>query len=562
MDTANFSQQLSGLPALVKSLAEDHTYKLKLSPAGYLSVLRGARWNTAPKPLDAGAVQSLGEKIDAQAEKAVLGPWFFCTLRSADGLTIFGERRIDLPDEPIADEVREEILGLTRTGSTGLIAGDVAANKASMLLWLASQLGERELVFVSDVPPRQVLAPTATHVFPPANDRERRSLERLLRAHDCIFWDRISRADDLVSLTSTPGTHNRWFSMDASSAQTLGSRLRSVTSSVGRLRLDSCMFIELDDDSQSKITSLCRYEDGGWTELLSAGPALTKTLGTLGDVLSAPEPGPTPRNKKSSARRRRPSPQAGIISVKRAGGSKQKTGEETKGRKVHGLRGTSVAELAESAEIEEEELLRQSAEIDLETSVLATDERSRQLEQSSASDFDEPSEPNAAEPSPFDDFDAPLPSEPNAAEPSPSPSEDLDAPPPLKPDAADPSPAGDFDEPPPGIGLQQNSDHAATNIADGAKVDAMLAKMNEDKARAEAPQFPAVDPDELTPPVRDETTALTAVDLDRIRESADDDLSWLLRDDNLGEPEPAPTEILPRDDGNSKSSEGSDSEQT
>jgi hypothetical protein len=520
MDTANFSQQLRVLPTLVKTLAEDHTHKFKLSAAGHLSVLRGARWSTAKAPLDAEAVQSLAAEIAAHAERAVLGPWFLCTLRGAVGLTIFGERRIGLPAEPIASEVREELLQLTRAGSTGLIAGGIGSNKASMLLWLASQLGRRELVFVSDVPPSELSAPTATHVFPPANDRERRDLERLLRAHDCIFWDRISRGDDLVSFTSTPNTHNRWFSIDADSAETLASRFRSVASTAGKLRLDSCMFIEVNAEAESRIASLCRHEDGGWTELLSTGPVLTKVLGGLADLLSTPKPAPAPRTKTSSARKRRPSPQAGIISPKRVGASRSKpkisgadtppdeptvnsdiqplSPEEfddvsegsvagsrmTSSQASHpdGLEGMSVAELKESAEIDEEELLRQSGEIDLQAFVAARNARRRALEEEAKT------HENARD--------------------------------------------SDFDTPPPGLGLEQSSEHAATNIADGAKVDAMLAEMSQNKADDNAPQFPDVNHDELTPPVRDETTALTAIDMDRIRESSDDDLSWLLQSDD------------------------------
>jgi hypothetical protein len=399
-----------------------------------------------------------------------------------------------------------------------------------MLLWLASKLGRRELVFVSDIPPRELPAPTATHVFPPANDRERRDLERLLRAHDCIFWDRISRGDDLVSFTSTPGTHNRWFTIDADSPEALARRLRTVASSVGRLRLNSCMFIGVDADTESRITSLCRHEDGGWTELLSTEPVLSKALADLGDVLSAPKVEPSSRPKNNPTRQRRPSPQAGIISPKRVGGSRSITpksgvhklpgadkppdeptvnsnieplGEEefdqisesaeeiSQPREPEGLEGMSVAELKKSAEIDEEELLRQSGEIDLQAFVEARNARRRSLER----------EAQAAE----DDARQ----------------------------AGEGSTPADFDTPPPGLGLEQSSEHAATNIADGAKVDAMLAEMAENKADGNGPQFPDVDRDKLTPPVRDETTALTAVDMERIRESADDDLSWLLQDDDF-----------------------------
>jgi hypothetical protein len=114
MDTANFSQQLRVLPTLVKTLAEDHTHKFKVSATGHLSVLRRARWSTAKTPLDADAVQSLAGEIAARADKAVLGPWFLCVLRGAEGLTIFGERRIELPEVPVADEVSQELLQRAR----------------------------------------------------------------------------------------------------------------------------------------------------------------------------------------------------------------------------------------------------------------------------------------------------------------------------------------------------------------------------------------------------------------------------------------------------------------
>ncbi|QDG51518.1 hypothetical protein FIV42_12410 [Persicimonas caeni] len=594
MDTANFSQQLRVLPTLVKMLAEDSTHKFKVSAAGHLSVLRGARWTASKTPLDVDAVQSLAREIAAKREQAVLGPWYLRVLRGADGLTIFGERRLDVPAEPLEDTVEDQLLQLARAGSTGSIAGTIGSKKGAVLLWLASQLGRRELVFVSDVPPRDLLEPTATHVFPPANDRERRDLERLLRAHDCIFWDGLNRGDDLVSFAGTPGAHNRWFTIDADSPDALARQLRSVVTPAGQIRLDSCLFIDVDAEGHSAITSLVRRDPSGWAEILSGGPSVLEVLEGLDDLFVAPAIERTPEPKPASEpkplsepkphseplsepesqpevssspsnspeRRRRPSPMAGIVSPKRAGGQGRGSksifpnadkppeeptvnsdirpldgdsldgdslgGDSLGGDSLGGKEqseptvnsgehpvpdGMSLDELLKSDEIDEEELLRQSGEIDLQAFVKARN--ARMLQQHAKAD-----ENNTAERTRVGTVDPSL-----AADPS---------------DLFEPSSS---DAPPPGLGLEYSSEHAETNVADGAAVDAMLEKMGIEGNGDGPPQFPDVDHSKLTPPVRDETTALTPVDMERIRESAHDDVSWLLQDDFMGG-EPADDETL------------------
>lgn len=555
MDTANFSQQLRALPTLVKMLAEDSSHKFKVSAAGHLSVLRNARWTASKTSLDTEAVQSLAHEIATKREQAVLGPWYLRVLRGADGLTIFGERRLDVPVEPLDNTVEDQLLQLARAGSTGLIAGTIGSKKGEVLLWLASQLGRRELVIVSDVPPRDMLEPTATHVFPPANERERRDLERLLRAHDCIFWDGLNRGDDLVSFASSPGTHNRWFTVDADSPEVLARRLRSIIGSAGQIRLDGCLFIDVDTEGDSKITSLVRRAESGWTEILSGEPSVREALEGIDDCFVTPapkrpkpsgsappqaepesvsestsesisesisettsEPLPAPQSEpisesdshpdptttpsNSPERRRRPSPMAGIVSPKRAGGnSRAKSAfpdadeppeEPTVNSGEHPVPdGMSLDELLMSDEIDEEELLRQSGEIDLQAFVEARNARMRQ--QRAKAERDEQTRLGAADQDSSGAIDAP-----------------------------------------PGLGLEYSSEHAETNVADGAAVDAMLAEMSRSQDKDSPPRFPDVDHSKLTPPVRDETTALTPVDMERIRESAHDDVSWLLQDDFIG----------------------------
>ncbi len=558
MDTANFSQQLHRLPTLVKTLAEDHTHKFKISPDGHLSVRRGARWTSSKTPLDVAGVRALAEEVVARGEQAVLGPWFLRVLPGFKGRTVFGERRLALPDGPIPQKVHEELLHLARHGSTGVIAGGVGSRKGSLLLWLASQLGRRELVIVSDVPPRELPAPTATHVFPPTNGRQRRDLERLLRAHDCIFWDHISHADDMLTLVNTPNTHNRWFSVDADTPEALALRLGTLIRPLGNLHLDCAVFIDVAAAGEADIVSLARHRADGWSEVLGKTTPVADMLASLDDLVTLARPPKTP-DEPAHAEPVQPKPtrapeaqpaapaqaasepdveadgqpdlppaaspsptsEAAIITPKRAGKSgphraarptiaqsqddptvtsdirplsDSDLDDETAERKAPDtdqaavehdaaakIQGMSVDELLTGDDIDEEELLRQSGEIDLKAFVRARNARKRQQQ--------------------------------------------------AKAEASPPAARPDFDQPPPSIGLEQSSDDAVTNIADGAKVDAMLAEMGLGPAADGPPSFPGIDPDELTPPVRGETTALTAVDMERIRESARDDLEWLLDED-------------------------------
>lgn len=562
MDTANFSQQLRVLPTLVKTLAEDNTHKFKISARGHLSVLRGTRWTTSKSPLDVDAVRSLAEAVVTQGDQALLGPWFLRVYSGVNGLTIFGERRLDLPDRPIDPQVHEQLLQLARAGSTGVVAGGLGSRKGSLLLWLASQLGQRELVIVSDIPPRQLPAPTATHVFPPSNDRQRRDLERLLRAHDCIFWDGVRHPDDMIAFVNAPNTHNRWFSVDADTPQALALRLQTLIAPVGNLRIDGCLFVDVDTTGNPEIASLTRHHRDGWTELLDESAGVVDALAPLDVLVWRPHPSrPAPTPADPAPKPAEPAVQndggeaasiyetdakgppkaspsqtseAAIITPKRAGKSgphraappkaRDRADEPTVNSDMRPLseddlaeatsepefsesqiraateqledvpEGMSLDELLQSDEIDQTELLRQSGEIDLQAFVRARNERMLR-QQSEAAHADEPSEASAS---------------------------------------GSYKPSTKFDVPPPGVGLEQSSDDAVTNIANGEAVDAMLAQME----GADAPSFPDVDPDELTPPVRGETTALTPVDMEQIRESAQDDLDWLLGDqddDPLGD---------------------------
>ncbi len=546
MNAAHSSQQLDGLPGLAMTLAEDETRKFQVSPAGQLSVFRGNRWSSSKTALDTEAVHALAHKIATQPSAARLGAWYLRVLPGGNGWTIFGERCPGLPDEAIDEVVEEELLARARAGSTGVIAGGLGSTKASVLLWLASLLGRRELVFVSELPPTEPLEPTWTHVYPPTDDRQRRNLERLLRAHDCIFWEGLSRADDFVTFAGAPATHNRWFSIDADGPQAIRRRLHALIEPLGGLELDSCLFIEVDAESGPSIVSLSRRGAHGWTELLDDAPPVIDALEAL-SLLEAPstpmaataarsslsepslsESGPSESSasgldRESVPRADETPSQAAVITPRRAGRfsrSKSSTSKEPVGkaqpsadsppdeptvnskieplvdedsdptlsselrsgvRPPRDLAGMSLDELLKSDEIEREELLRHSGEIDFQSMLRARRQRRREKREADGAVSEQPSVP------------------------SPKDSRD--------------------------IGLQYESDHASTNVADGAKVDAILADMNEEAGAEGSELFADIDPDELSPPVRGETTALTPVDMDAIRDSAADEISWLIADE-------------------------------
>lgn len=528
MNAAHSSQQLDGLPGLAMTLAEDETRKFQVSPAGQLSIFRGNRWSSSKTSLDTEAVHALAHKIATQPSAARLGAWYLRVLPGGNGWTIFGERCPSLPDEAIDEVVEEELLAQARAGSTGVIAGGLGSTKASVLLWLASLLGRRELVFVSELPPTEPLEPTWTHVYPPTDDRQRRNLERLLRAHDCIFWEGLSRADDFVTFAGAPATHNRWFSIDADGPQAIERRLHALIEPLGGLELDSCIFIEVDAESGPSIASLSRRGAHGWTELLDDAPPVVDALETL-SLLEAPrtpmaataprttlsdsslsESSASGLNRDSVPRADETPSQAAVITPRRAGRfsrSKSSTSKEPVGkaqpsadsrpepsvdedseptlgsgvRPPRDLAGMSLDELLKSDEIEREELLRHSGEIDFQSMLRARRQRRREQREAEGAVSEEPSVPD------------------------------------LK-DSRD-------------IGLQYESDHASTNVADGAKVDAILADMNEEAGAEGSELFTDIDPDELSPPVRGETTALTPVDMDAIRDSAADEISWLIADE-------------------------------
>ncbi|MGM0556593.1 MAG: hypothetical protein ACQEVA_09480 [Myxococcota bacterium] len=347
---------LRSMPVLIKLISEDATLKVKLSPTGDLCILRNRRWKIVDTDVEPSSARSLVSVIREYDGLVELGPWSFRALRSGDGWTVFGERRSQMETSNLDHDVRNALLEQAKRGGTGLFVGPPDSGKASLMLWLAAQLGRKSLVFVSELPPRQLPGPSATHVYPPTTRGERRDLERLLRAHDCIFWDRLNDPDDLSMLIDTPGVHNRWITMDAENpAEAL---LRLDFLSIGRLPIDfeSFAVTGFNDKHEPCLFNLLCFERGEWREhfalsrsvksLLQNQPEVPDERG-LSSASSAPEEAPSTPPKNSQVDR-------------------------------HGM---NVKELLQTDTLEREALIRASGEIDLQSFVKAREARRRALEE-------------------------------------------------------------------------------------------------------------------------------------------------------------------------------------
>ncbi len=347
---------LRSMPVLIKLISEDDTLKIKLSPRGELCVLRNRRWKLVDSEASDSSVHSLVSVIREYGGLIELGPWSFRTLRSGSGWTVFGERRSQISTSELDNSVREALLEQAKTGGTGLFVGPPDSGKSSLMLWLASQLGRKSLVFVSELPPRELPGPSATHVYPPTTRGERRNLERLLRAHDCIFWDRLNDPNDLSLLIDTPGVHNRWITMDAENpAEAL---LRLDFLSIGRLPIDfeSFAVTGFNEHQQPCLLNLLCFQRGEWREHF----ALSRSVKSL--LQNQPE---VPEERGLS----NPSSAA------------SDTGSEPGGGPEVGRHGMNVKQLLQTDTIEREALIRASGEIDLQSFVKAREARRRSLEE-------------------------------------------------------------------------------------------------------------------------------------------------------------------------------------
>jgi hypothetical protein len=326
------------------------------------------------------------------------------------------------------------------------------------MLWLAGQLGRKSLVFVSELPPEQLPGPSATHVYPPTTRGERRDLERLLRAHDCIFWDRLNDPDDLSILVDTPGVHNRWITMDAENpAEAL---LRLDFLSIGRLPIEfeSFAVTGFNDKHAPCLFNLLCFERGEWREHY----ALSRSVKSL--LQNQPE-APDERGLSNPS-------------------SAASDDEDHRGR--HGM---DVKELLRSDTIEREALVRASGEIDLQSFVQAREARRRALEEEAAR------EASLGQP------------------------------------AAGNRDRDDVESSTNRVDAAEEGDAVTSRVA-GEKVDEILSGMQPSEDLP--PELADFDQSQLTPPSQsDEITALTPVELESIRASAEEDeVSNLLDSDS------------------------------
>lgn len=266
------------MPGLLQQLAAERNEKVKVSPDGQVAVRQRHRWKSVSDEADASVVRSLAGVIAEYQGHIEVGQWHLRLLASGHGWAIFGERRPGPLRFELAEAVSRGLLDQTRRGGTALIVGPPGSGKAELLRWLAHQLGRKSLVYVSELPPIDLSGPTATHVYPAANSGERRALERLVRAHDCVLWDRVSTADDLAVLLEAPGVHHRWLSLDARGAEQALLKLDRL--GAGRPRVDfACLAVTgLDAEQNPVLDNLLCFEQGAWREHHARAESLVEWL--------------------------------------------------------------------------------------------------------------------------------------------------------------------------------------------------------------------------------------------------------------------------------------------
>lgn len=179
---------------------------------------------------------------------------------------------VDRLPQTVVNALKRQI----RRDGNGLLVGQPGSSKGAIMLWLAMQIPDEHVLYVSENPPNELPGGHIVHVFPPNDSRERRNLERLARLNQTVIWDRVASPRDVHTLFGFPGARRRWFSLDASGVR---SSLRTLAGYMYQgvdARFDTIVALESSVIGRPEVLNfLMRDESGRWEEVFhSAQPAL------------------------------------------------------------------------------------------------------------------------------------------------------------------------------------------------------------------------------------------------------------------------------------------------
>ncbi len=268
---------LARLPELSRTLDDLNVLHVTIAPSGIWSFEKLGRVRSGGGRLDGTELARLADRV-APSSPTLHDDWAIRRLDGVSGPTLLLER---LP-VAIADRLPQKILatlkGEVRQSGAGALIGPPGCGKAALMLWLALQVPDEPAIFVSENPPSEFPGEHISHVYPPSNIGERRTLERLARLAGTVFWDRVSGVEDLEVLFGFPGARRRWFSLDAASPRSALRRLRGATNVGCDVRLTTVLALGKSVIGRPEPKHLVVRSADGWAETFSGDAECAELL--------------------------------------------------------------------------------------------------------------------------------------------------------------------------------------------------------------------------------------------------------------------------------------------
>lgn len=269
-ESPDIARHLRDMPELQAILDDLNVKWVTIAANGHWSYEKLGRTRHVSKPLDRDTLRAVADGVPV-GRHARSGEWAVRKYEGVQGAALLIER---LP-VAVADRLPQEVLATlkrqVRQTGNGVLVGQPGAGKGALLLWLALQIPDEPVLYVSENPPSEFPGNHIMHVFPPSTAQERRALERFVRLTPTVMWDRVANTEDLRTLFGFPGARRRWFTLDSSSVR---SALRLLTAATQRgcdARFSAMLSLGSSVIGRPEARNMVVRDDGVWDELYCEG---------------------------------------------------------------------------------------------------------------------------------------------------------------------------------------------------------------------------------------------------------------------------------------------------
>lgn len=279
------------IDGLLRSLSDLHDAcrdldidQIIIAPGGRWTIRKLGHVHRHPTPLNGSDVQSLQQLMSSSGQglAAKLG-WLFRLHPSLDGWAIWGERLPVVNDALVEPQSAQAMQLHVEKGSNGVIIGPPGSRKNHVLAWLAKHYVQEQIVFVSELPPKETFGPRVLHLFPPRDRADARVFSRFLSQCDVVLWDRIAHPYDLQDCMGYVGATHRWMTFDAQSQQIGIAAFAKMWNQQNWGTLDAIILTEIRRHTVSAISGMIHRDAGHWQSIDNTEEALFNQVVDLFD---------------------------------------------------------------------------------------------------------------------------------------------------------------------------------------------------------------------------------------------------------------------------------------